>query len=147
MQSAGLINGRTVIVCWQVDELPQASVARYVRTTIRLQDCVGLVSLTNVLVTAPPQLSEATTFVVFGGGNTDTVTFAGQVMLGGVVSFTAIVCVQVEALPQLSEATHLRVIVLLQLEFGFDCACVYVIVTVGSQLSVAVGATGAGTEP
>ena len=55
-------------------------------------------SLTKVTSTAPPQLSEAVTEAMFGAGTSEkhwTVTGPGQVIDGGVVSLTVIVCVQV----------------------------------------------------
>jgi len=67
-----------------------------------------------VTVTGPPQLSEAVTKLIFGAGTNEahcTVTVAGQVMEGGVVSLTVMVCVQVALLLQLSAALYVRVIV------------------------------------
>ena len=64
-------------------------------------------SLTNVTVTAPPQLSVAVTEPMLGAGTAEkhcTVAGPGQVIDGGVVSFTVIVCVQVFWLPQASVA-------------------------------------------
>ena len=55
----------------------------------------------------PPQLSEVMTLAVFGAGTRFahwTVTFAGHVIVGGVLSNTLIVCVQVAELPQASVA-------------------------------------------
>ena len=50
----------------------------------------------KVMVTAPAQLSVAVTNAVFGAGTAEaqlTVNAAGQVITGGVTSFTVIVCV------------------------------------------------------
>ena len=60
------------------------------------------VSLIHVTV-GVPQLSVAVTNVVLGTGTSvtqATVTLAGQVMIGAMLSFTVIVCSQVEVLPQ-----------------------------------------------
>jgi hypothetical protein len=65
-----------------------------------------------VIVAAPPQLSEATTDPVFMGGTSlahSTVIFAGQVMVGGVLSNTVITCAHVAELPQASVARYVRV--------------------------------------
>jgi hypothetical protein len=48
--------------------------------------------------------------VVFAGHS--SVTFGGQVIVGGVVSTTIIVCVQLRVLPHWSVASHLREITL-----------------------------------
>src|SRR5262245_52614704 len=67
------------------------------------------------------------------------VIFGGQLIIGGVLSSTKIVCAQVLVLPQSSAATHVRVIVR---SCGHEPATVTslnVNVAVASQLSVAVG--------
>ena len=54
-------------------------------------------SLTNV-TTGTPQLSDAMTDVISGGGTSvlhATVTGAGQVIVGGMLSLTVMICVQV----------------------------------------------------
>ena len=54
-------------------------------------------SPTKVTVTAPPQLSDAVTEPMLGAGTCEkhwTAHGAGQVIDGGVVSLTVIVCVQ-----------------------------------------------------
>ena len=63
-------------------------------------------SPSNVLV-AVPQLSEAVTRPVFAAGTSAshcTVTLAGQLIEGGVVSLTVMVCVHVAVLPHPSVA-------------------------------------------
>ena len=63
--------------------------------------------LSKVTTTAPPQLSLVVTAVVLAAGTNpaqETVTLAGQVMLGGVWSKTVIVCAQLAVLPQASVA-------------------------------------------
>ena len=64
-------------------------------------------SPTKVTLTAPPQPSLAVTLPVSGAGTALaqlTVTAAGQVILGAVVSLTVIVWVQVVLLPHASVA-------------------------------------------
>ena len=61
----------------------------------------------KVTVTAPPQLSPVVTAVVFAAGTRlaqVTVTLAGQVMVGGVLSNTLNVWAQVAVFPQASVA-------------------------------------------
>src|SRR5437870_1350600 len=83
----------TTMVCVQTALLPQASVALYVRVIVLLQLLVPLLVLspTKLAVAAPPQLSLAVTEAGLGGGTFAThwtVTPAGQVIDGGVVSLT-----------------------------------------------------------
>ena len=66
-------------------------------------------SLTKVIVTAPPQLSDEEMMPMFGTGTSEkhwTVETpgAGQVSMGGVVSLTVMACVQVAWLPHASVA-------------------------------------------
>src|SRR5438445_12369325 len=66
----------------------------------------------QLTVTAPPQLSLVVTLLVSGTGTwlaQLTVRPLGQVMLGGVVSVTVMVCVQVAVLPYWSMALYVRV--------------------------------------
>ena len=59
------------------------------------------------MVAVPPQLSDETTLPGFGAGTSAaqvTVTFAGHVMVGAVLSKTVIVWAQVAELPQTSVA-------------------------------------------
>src|SRR6266576_3175989 len=94
----------TVIVCVQVALLPHWSVARYVRLTT---NCPGqllelIESPCQLTVTAPPQLSLVVTLFVSGAGiwfAQPTVRFVAQLILGGLVSLTVMVCVQVALLP------------------------------------------------
>jgi len=84
-----------VIVCRQVDTLPQASVAVQVRAIVLLpgQLPTALESL-KVIIGAGSQLSVAVA-VPLAAGVTGSwqlmVTFAGQVMTGGVISCTVTV--------------------------------------------------------
>src|SRR5690606_267186 len=68
-----------------------------------------------------------------------TVTLAGQVITGGVVSSTVIVCMQSLALPQSSTAVHIRSIVYVSGHEPGMVVSEYVMSVTGSvQLSVAV---------
>ena len=61
------VGGRTVNVWEQVAVLPQASVARYVLTVLPVHPA-AVTSPTKVIVTGPPQLSDAETKEISGGG-------------------------------------------------------------------------------
>src|SRR4029079_11537436 len=83
-----------------------------------MQPTIFTASLTKVTVGAP-QASVATTDPGVGAGtialHPASVTFAGQVMVGGVVSTVLVmVCVQVAVLPQASVAWYLLVVVSIQ---------------------------------
>jgi hypothetical protein len=85
----GAVPSKTVMVCVQVAVLRHASVARYVRVIVYrfTQDWLVVTSPKKAIVTFPPQLSLVVTDVVLGAGTWlehETVTGAGQVMLGGV---------------------------------------------------------------
>jgi hypothetical protein len=61
-----------------------------------------IVSPCQVTVTAPPQLSLVVTLLVFGAGTWLTqlaVRLLGQLMLGGLLSWTVMVWMQVALLP------------------------------------------------
>ena len=67
---------------------------------------------TVLLVPGPPQTSTVSTAPVLTAGTWlahCTVTSIGQVMIGGVLSVTAIVRLQVDELPQSSVAVHVLV--------------------------------------
>lgn len=105
----GGVLSNTTITCVQVAELPQASVARYVLVSVYLlvQVWFEVISLTNVTVGAPPQLSVEVTLAGFGAGTCEahcTETPAGHVKVGTVLSKTVMICVQVAELPQSSVA-------------------------------------------
>lgn len=77
------------------------------------QVCELITSLTKDLTT-PGQLSVAVNAAAFGAGTALaqlTVIFAGQVIVGGCVSFTLIVNVQVAVLPEPSVAVAVTVVV------------------------------------
>ena len=107
--TTGGVTSLTTIVWVHVAELPQTSVALYVRIAVNLLTQVELIvtSLTHMTVgVPPPQLSVAGRFVA--GGRTfeahETVTLAGHVIIGGVTSLTVIVCVHVAEFPHASVA-------------------------------------------
>src|SRR2546427_11688719 len=65
----------------------------------------------QVTVTAPPQFSLVVTLLVSGAGTwlaQLTVRLVGQVMLGGLVSVTVMVWIQVALLPHWSVARYVR---------------------------------------
>src|SRR3989442_4696125 len=71
-----------------------------------------MLSPTKLITGAPPQLSLAVTLAVSGAGTAlaqATVTAAGQLIAGAVVSLTVIVCVQAWLLPHASVAREVRV--------------------------------------
>src|SRR6266404_5204069 len=80
--------------------------------TNRLTQLLGLIeSPCHVTVTAPPQLSLVVTLLVPGAGTRLaqlTVRLVGQVRLGGLVSWTVMVWVQVALLPHKSVARYVR---------------------------------------
>jgi hypothetical protein len=85
----------TVMVWMHVALLPHKSVARYVRlnTNCPAQLLAVIESPCQLTLTAPPQASLVTTLLIFGTGTwlaQLAVRFVGQVMLGGLVSFTVI---------------------------------------------------------
>jgi len=111
----GAILSLTVIIWLQVALLPHTSVDLYVLVIVNLfaQLPDTVTSLTNVTVgTPPPQLSDTITLAVFTGGTNEaqeTVTGAGHVILGAIISFTVITWVQVELLPHTSVARYVLV--------------------------------------
>jgi hypothetical protein len=96
-----------------VEKFPQASVARHVREMTRALPQVVALESEKVTVTAL-QISVAVAtpvlFVEMFAGQS-SVRLAGQVITGGVVSRTVIVCVQLAALPQASNAVQRRLMV------------------------------------
>ena len=71
------------------------------------QVCAEMTSLTNETVTVPVQLSDVEIRFILGTGTSElelTVIEFGQVILGGVRSFTVIIWVHVAVLPQRSVA-------------------------------------------
>jgi hypothetical protein len=113
--SAGQVMLRAVgstkaMLCTQLIELPQASVAVQVRVTVVPQTADPLSEKPTV---ALPQLSAATAEPVLDGSMDSpqaTWILAGQVRVGGVVSVTVMVCMQLLVLPHESVAVQVRVI-------------------------------------
>lgn len=106
----------TVMICVHSAKLPHTSVARYVLVIVYrfAQVWLLITSLIWVTVTTPPQLSVAITLAVLGAGTAEaqlTVTGAGQVITGGVWSFTVMICVHSAKLPHWSVARYVLVIV------------------------------------
>ena len=98
----------TLIVRLQVGVLPQSSVAVQVRVTPPWQP--GVVTSLNVMDTEASQASLAVAAPKVGtAGQSIGDTTVGQVMLGGVMSRTLIVRLQVAVLPQSSVAVQVRV--------------------------------------
>src|SRR5207249_10812319 len=103
----------TVMLWIQVALLPHWSAARYV---LLMTNWPGqLLELTEspcqLTVTAPPQLSLVVTLLVFGTGTwlaQLTVRPVGHEILGGLVSLTVMVWVQVALLPHWSVARYVR---------------------------------------
>src|SRR5229473_3279763 len=111
--------------------------------TKRLAQLLELIeSPCHVTTTAPPQLSLVVTLLVSGTGTwlaQLTVRPVGQEMLGGFVSLTVMVCVQVALLPHWSVARYVRLMIncpaqLLEL---IESPC-QITVTVPPQLSLVV---------
>ena len=105
----GAISSNTDMIWLHVAELPQTSDAEYVLVMISLlaQVIFVITSPVWVTVTTPPQLSEVITDAIFAIGTWlahCTVTSAGQVIEGGVLSKTVIVCAHVAELPHSSVA-------------------------------------------
>jgi hypothetical protein len=105
-----------MIVCTQLLELPQSSVALQVR--VMVYSCAHApptVTSLEVMVGVASQLSDAVAEPVFAGkvlAVQRMVTFGGQDMVGAMLSSTTIVCTQELVLPQSSLAVQVRVIVL-----------------------------------
>jgi hypothetical protein len=130
------------MICTQVDEFPQSSVARHVLVMITSWGhAPPEVASVNSIAGRLSQLSVAVAVPVFAGNVLAVqamVTLAGQLIAGGTLSSTTIVCTQELLFPQSSVAVQVRVMVL-------SCGQVPAIVaseklTKGdpSQLSVAV---------
>jgi hypothetical protein len=91
----------------QLAVFPHASVATYVRTTEPVHGSpVNGLSL-HVTVTGASQLSDTVTSAGPHGGMPvphSNVTDGGQEIVGGVLSSTAMICVQLAVLPHSSDA-------------------------------------------
>src|SRR6266571_3212352 len=112
---AGGVVSRTVMVWMQRELLPQASVAIQVRAMTLVPPQLVVTESLKLRLTEPqPSRAVATPvkLVLVSAGHSST-TFVGQVMTGGVVSSTVIVCAQLLLLPQASVAVQVRVMTLL----------------------------------
>src|SRR5678810_1050453 len=96
------------MVALQVDVLPQSSVALQILVLTTGQVPLGVV-LTTTTSTVASQASVAVALPHTGVAGQAMVVFAGQVMAGAVLSFTVIVALQVDVLPQSSVALQIRV--------------------------------------
>ena len=100
-----------------------------------------ITSAVTVTVTAPAQLSDVMIAATFAAGTAlaqETVTSSRQVIVGGVLSITVIVCAQVAVLPQTSVAIYVRTMInsFAQAKLVVTSAAT-VIATAPAQLSVA----------
>jgi hypothetical protein len=98
------------IVCWQVFVLPQASIANQVRVTSQAVWLITLVTVVSACTVTEPLLSLATGGVKDHAFVDATVVLVGQTIVGGVVSLTVIVWMQLVLLPHWSVAVQVRAI-------------------------------------
>src|SRR5678816_2468419 len=136
----------TTIVPLQVAVFPQSSVAVHVRVVLYvLGHDPGVLTSENVIETLGSQVSVAVGGVNTGNaGQLTGVVCITQVIVGGVISCTTIVLLQVAVFPQSSVAIQVRVVLYV---FGQDPGVLTsenVMETLGSQVSVAVGAVNTG---
>src|SRR6186997_2986898 len=96
----------------QVAEFPQSSVAVHVRVVLYVPTHEpGVVASTKVMVTVASHASVAVGGVNTGkAGQSTGDVCTTQVIVGGVISCTTIVPLQVAELPQSSVAVHVRVV-------------------------------------
>jgi hypothetical protein len=139
----GGVLSSTNIVCVQLLEFPQSSVALHVLVMVySCGQAPPTVTSVDVIVGVASQLSVAVAVPLAPPGAVLAVhwivKFGGQVITGGVLSSTKIVCVQLLELPQSSIARHVLVIVYSCGHAPPTVTSVDVIVGVASQLSVAV---------
>jgi hypothetical protein len=140
---AGAVLSSTKIVCVQLLELPQSSVALHVLVIVySCGHAPPTVTSVDVIVGVASQLSVAVAVPLAPPGAVLAehciVIFGGQVITGGVLSSTKMVCVQLLELPQSSIARQVLVIVYSCGHAPPTVTSVEVIVGVESQLSVAV---------
>ena len=109
----GAVLSSTTIVALHVEVLPQSSDA--VHVLVRVYDCAqvpGKESVANVKATVASQASVAIAKPKEGVvPHSIGLTTIGQVITGGVVSSTLMVCRHTLVLPEASVAVHVRVIV------------------------------------
>ncbi len=144
----GEVLSSTVILCEQVLALfPQASLARQTRmATYSKQPVVGGgVVDTTVMVGIASQASAAVGVPNDGVAGHSMVVFAGQVIVGDVLSSTVMLCAQVALFPQSSVARHTRTATYSkQPVVGGGVVETMVMVTSGSQRSLATGVSNDG---
>jgi hypothetical protein len=131
-----------VIVCVQLAVLLQQSRAVHVAVmTSRQGGLLLVVRLASETVTLAQQASVAVGGVSVQVDPQGRLRFVAQVMTGGTVSTTWMICVQLVELPQQSVITQVRRISMGQLTSGFveSGSGVIVILAVGQQRSVAIG--------
>jgi uncharacterized protein YeaC (DUF1315 family) len=131
----GAVLSFTVIVALQVDVLPQSSVALQIRVFTTGQEPLGVV-LTTTTSTVASQASDAVALPHTTAAGQSIVVLAGQVIDGAVLSFTVIVALQVDVLPQSSVALQILVFTTGQEPLGVVLTTVTV--TLVSQASLAV---------
>jgi hypothetical protein len=122
--------------------LPQQSVAFHVAViTCRHGGVVFVVTLTRPTTTLEQQASVAVGGVSVQVDPQGRLRFVAQVMTGGTVSTTWMICVQLVALPQQSVMTQVRRISMGQLTKVFveSGSGVIVMLAAGQQRSVAIG--------
>ena len=122
-------------------ELPQASVATQVRVIVNSWGHAPPTVTSLEVITGFGSQSVAVAEPVAAGAVLSvhcTVRSAGQVIAGGVLSLTNIVCTQELKLPQSSVAVHVRVIVPSCGQVPTANESEKLMVDTGSQLSVAV---------
>jgi hypothetical protein len=142
----GFVLSTTVIVRLQVAAFPQSSVPFHVRVTLYIpaQLPCNVVSVA-VISTNKSQASVAVAVMNTGvAGQFTGVTCDTQVIVGGVLSRTVIVRLQVAAFPQTSVAVHVRVTLYVPAQLPCNVVSVAVISTNKSQASVAVAVMNTG---
>src|SRR6187551_3407320 len=142
----GAVISCTTIVPVQVAVLPQSSVAVHVRVVLYVPTHEpGVVASTKVMVTVASQASVAVGAVKTGkAGQSTGDVCATHVIVGGVISCTTMVPLQVAVLPQSSVAVQVRVVLYVPAQEPGVVASTKVIVTVASHASVAVGGVNTG---
>ena len=142
MITGGVLSS-TKMVCRHVLEFPQSSVALHVRCIVySCGHAPPMVTSVDVMVGVKSQLSVAVAVPLVPPGAVlavqSIVRFGGQVITGGVLSSTKMVCRHVLEFPQSSVALQVLLIVYSCGHAPATVTSVDVIVGVRSQLSVAV---------
>src|SRR6187431_1571134 len=130
----------------QVAEFPQSSVAVHVRVTLYVPAHEpGVDTSTKVIVTVASHASVAVGSVNTGSAGQSTgEVCATHVIVGGVISCTTMVPLQVAVFPQSSVAVQVRVVLYVPTQEPGVETSTKVIVTVASHASVAVGSVNTG---